>query len=177
MLFLNLLPSKFKKEIKFQELFRTVLKAGNVLMFATLIIAATFYISSKILDNFYEVVNNTNFLMRTHVENPVKVDKVNRKIKDVQKIQNNSFKWANSLQIISHHLPRNVYIESLKIDREKSEVSIEGIALTRQSLVYLKENLQNSQAFTNIDFPIDNILKKENIHFDITVKLRESKLE
>lgn len=177
MLFLNLLPSQFKTESKLKNLFWVVVRAGNILLFTAIIISASFYVSYKILDNFFDVVNNTSFLMQTQVENPIEVKKVNRRINNVEDIQSRSFTWIGVFDAISHNMPRDIYIESLEIDKQKNKVSMQGIALTRQSLVYLKENLENSSQFTDMKFPLENILKKKDIHFDITFKFQSSKID
>lgn len=177
MLSLNLLPSQFKTEIKLKQLFWVVVRAGNILLFTAIIISASFYISYKILDNFFEVVNNTNFLMQTQIENPIEVSRVNRRIKSAKEIQSRSSNWIGVFDAISHNLPRNIYIESLEIQKQKNRISMQGMALTRQSLVYLKENLENSSKLTDMEFPLENILKKRNIHFDINFKFRSSKVK
>lgn len=177
MLFLNLLPSKFSQEIKIKTLFRIIVRSGSILVLGVITVSATFFIADKILKNFYEVVNNTSFLMQTNIENPIEIREVNLKIKEASRIRDNSFAWLETLDIISQNLPRNVYVESLKIDKEEERMTLKGVALTRQSLVYLRENLENSENFSDLKFPLENILKKEDIHFEVEAGVKTDKIK
>ncbi|HMB65433.1 MAG TPA: PilN domain-containing protein [Patescibacteria group bacterium] len=177
MLFLNLLPSEFSQELKFKNLFRLLVRAGTFLVVAAMVIAASFFIANKILRNFYEVVNNTNFLMQTQIKNPIEVREVNVKIKEAGRIRNNSFAWLRALEIVSQNLPRNVYVESLELNKEEKKVTIDGVALTRESLVYLKENLENSDNFSELKFPLENILKKKDIHFEVEARINTQRIK
>lgn len=177
MLSLNLLPSKFSHEIKIKNLFYLVVRSGFILLLAVAVVAVSFFVANKILKNFYDVVSNTSFLIQTQIESPIEVREVNRKVREASAIQESSFPWLRSLAVISRNLPRGIYVESLDIDKEEEKVNISGIALTRESLVYLRDNLRNSDSFSELDLPLENILKKENIYFELEVKMNMDKIE
>ncbi len=152
-----------------------VVKAGFVLIFVFLVISFSFFTSDKVLQNFYRVVDNTNFLIQTQVEDPVDVREVNLKINEVERIKKKSFDWLELFGAVSEILPEDIYVESLRVDKEEGLASLTGLALSRESLVSLRDELERSEYFYSPDMPLDSILKREDINFDIKVRINTEK--
>jgi hypothetical protein len=56
-------------------------------------------------------------------------------------------------------------------------LKIVGQAKNRENFLALKTGLAESEVFTEINSPLQNILQKENIDFEINVRLDLSKLK
>jgi hypothetical protein len=78
-------------------------------------------------------------------------------------------------RIIKHIVsekPSNIKLDYLSYSTDNPEapvVSLRGFAPSRESLLAFRSVLQNDKNFTNIDLPISNFIKSNNIQFSITV--------
>ena len=57
------------------------------------------------------------------------------------------------------------------MDSTNRNIKLQGIAKQRSDLLELKSNLEKSTLYNSIDFPIKNLLEKENIIFEINAKI------
>ncbi len=174
MLFLNLLPEKFSQEIKLRNLFQTIFRSGIVFILVLVSVSASFFMADRILQSFFKVVDNTNFLIQTQIEEPVDVREVNLKLSRVEDIQEKSFPWLEVLGEVSGTLPEGVFLESLEVNKEEKVISMSGVSLTRQYLVEFRNNLEESDIFLEPDLPLENILKREDINFTIKANIELS---
>jgi len=67
--------------------------------------------------------------------------------------------------------PSNITFYRLNFDLATKTVKINGKAGERSGLLELKDNLEKSGNYSDIQFPLKNILEKENINFEINAKL------
>jgi len=54
---------------------------------------------------------------------------------------------------------------------KKYQLDLFGHAETRRDLIELKEEFENSNNYLSIDFPIQNILEKNDIDFDMLITI------
>lgn len=171
MIYLNLLPYKFKKELRLRYVYSVLIRVCFSLVLTLVFISGLFFFSGKVLSNFYNVIDSTNFLMGADIEEPIKVSDVNAEIKEISKINNKKTDWLNMIASSSLIFNNFSCINSMEIDNASKKVKLKGVAPDRDSLISLKEELDRSDYFSNINLPIKNIFQKEYISFDLEANL------
>jgi hypothetical protein len=89
----------------------------------------------------------------------------------ISKIQGDFIPWSFLINELSKNIKNDISLNGLNIDKNKKTAILTGQAGTRESLLDLKEYLENTAYFNNVSFPIKNILEKENIAFEIIAGL------
>ena len=95
----------------------------------------------------------------------------------METIQNNFIPWSNLLKITADITPEDIGLYYLKISLEEQTIKIKGQAGQRASLLDFKEKMAAAAIFEEIDFPLKNILEKENINFEINAKINPAGLK
>jgi Tfp pilus assembly protein PilN len=72
-------------------------------------------------------------------------------------------------------IPENINIKNLDIDSNK--ISITGWAKSRDELLLFKNNLENSELFNGVNIPLENLLQKDNVDFNIKASIKLDKLK
>lgn len=172
MIYLNLLPDKFRQELKYRYFYRLSLRLGVILVVFMACISGIFVASNAVLNNFYNVIDSTNFIMGTKIKEPIKVNDVNRKINEVSKIYNNSVNWPEVVASTTAPFKDEVCLSEIDINKSKGLVEIKGSAQSRDSLISLKEALEASEFFYDLRFPIKDYFQKEDINFSLKAKIK-----
>ncbi len=177
MLTLNLISEELKKEIKLRHLYLFIKKINLVLIIITIVIAIVLLVTKTILQlRFNTIVEQTTLVTRNNQGYNNKIKSINSRIDFVETIQNNFIPWSNLLEIVADITPKDVGLNYLKINFEEQTIKIRGNAGLRESLLDFKQKMEATDIFKNINFPIKNILEKENINFDIDAKINLAKL-
>ena len=176
MITLNLISEELKKEIKLRHLYLFIKKINLALIVITIIIAIILLAAKTILQvNFNNIVEQTTLVTKNNQGYNNKIKEINSKIDFIEKIQNDFIPWSNLLEIIAKITPEDVNLYYLKINEDKS-IKIKGKANLRDSLLNFKQKMEAATVFKDIDFPIKNILEKENIDFEINAKIIVDKI-
>ena len=151
-----------------------MLKKMNFVLMIIVIIIAIILLSAKLIlqNNFNKVVAQTTLVTGNDGKKySEKVRKINSRINIVAQIQNERVPWSYLLEAIAKATPDGVTLSSLKLNKKDLTIKLVGNAKTRDDLLGLKNNLENSEIFTEVKSPIKNILRKENINFGLNAKL------
>lgn len=104
---------------------------------------------------------------------------LNNKLNLINEIQSDYSPIAEKIDFLVKVTPENIFLANLKIEKKEENknyywlISINGRAKTRKDLLNFQTNLnQQIDGFSDIEFPISNLLKKENIDFNLTVRLK-----
>lgn len=177
MLILNLIPQQLKKEIKFKRAYGLIKKMNYILVIITIVIAITLLIAKLLLqNNFNKVVEQTSLITKNSQGYNVKVRDINSRLNNISQIQNDFIAWSNLIENLANKTPTGITFSSVKISKEKSLINIRGKAKLRDDLLTFKQNMEESPIYSEVEFPLQNILQKENINFDISAKLDLSQL-
>lgn len=68
-------------------------------------------------------------------------------------------------------LPEGVTIVLVTINESKKKIQISGRAQTRADLLKFKDNLEGSQAFSEVILPLSSLQQAENVDFVLTAKI------
>jgi len=138
----------------------------------TIVIAIIILVAKVILqNNFNKVVEQTTLITKNSQGRNARIREVNSTLDYISQIQDNFIAWSYLFEDLSKNINDQVIFRAIKVDKENRKIDFKGIAQTRESLLVLKEGLENSDLFLNVDFPIKNILEKENINFEIKAEL------
>lgn len=102
----------------------------------------------------------------------VEFKEANSKIMALEGIQRENIYWSNLLLEFSRIVPSGVSLKS--ISTKKMQIFISGTAGTRDDLVALKEKLESSSCFDNVNFPLSNFAAKESIEFQSDFSIRDN---
>lgn len=172
MLTLNLISDELKKEIKLRHLYLLIKKINLTLIIITIAAAIVLLSAKTILQTqFNNIVNQTTLITKNSQGYNNKIKIINSKLDFVETIQNNFIPWSNLLKTVADITTGDIGLSYLKINLEEQTIKIKGRAGQRDSLLDFKQKMEASTIFREIDFPLKNILEKENINFEINAKI------
>jgi len=172
MLTLNLVSTGQKKEIKLRHVYGFVKTVNLTLIIITITIAIVLLVARIILQSeFNKVVSQTTLVTKTNQSYNNNIRGINNKLNFVEKIQSEFFPWSNLIKNLALMIPADINIYYLRLNAAEQTVKIGGRAGQRSSLLSFKDKMEAAPYFREIDFPIKNILEKENIDFEINAKL------
>lgn len=177
MLHLNLISQELKQEIKLKRVYVMLKCAGYILIIITALFAVIILIAKIILQNtFNQVIEQTTLITKNNLGNNTQIREINTKLNSIEEIQNDFTAWSFLLKDLFQDISPGINFSLIKIDKEKQKIELKGISKTRNDLLDLEKSMQKSNKFTDINFPIKNILTKENINFEITAKINYKEL-
>ncbi len=174
MIKINIIPEKIKKEIKLNFIFNLIQKSIYIGIIFSSIIAIILMISEHtLLITLAKEVNGSSLSFKSNANTSEnKVTDINNKLSLLETVQSDYTRWSIFLNFISRNVPEGVKLNKLQISKENKSVSFSGNAKTRDNLLSFKKILEDSKIFTEVDFPIKNLLQKENINFEIKSKIK-----
>ncbi|MDD4900700.1 MAG: hypothetical protein PHS62_01140 [Patescibacteria group bacterium] len=172
MLTLNLVSTEQKKETKLRHIYGLI-KTANLTLMIMVIVAAVILLAAKIVlqAKFNDVVEQTTLVTKTNQGYNNKVREINSQLNFVEKIQNDFIAWSDLLKNLTETVPGDVKFYYVKMNSQDQTVKIKGRAGLRSGLLSFKDKMEAAPYFKNIEFPIKNILEKENVDFEISAQL------
>ena len=179
MIKLNIIPDTIKKEIKINFIYNIIKKVLYVLIIVFSIFGITLMISEHILlSTLAGEINGTSLDFKSATNSSQnKVSDINNKLILLEEIQEGFIRWSLLYDFISKNTPEGITLAGINIDKKVPSIIFKGHADNRDNLLSFKTILENSPIFKNIDFPIKNLLQKENISFEIKSKLNIYEIE
>lgn len=172
MLFLNILPKELKQEIKFSRINESVKKI--IILFVVVLVfdsAVLLFSNFILLDNMRIrkiVSSNSN----VNHSSEGKVDSLSIKVNNILDIQSKFFKPSLIISDMANMAGESVSFDSIYIDKTANKISISGFAKTREDLLNFKNKLVASEHYSNVNFPIENLLTKEKIIFNLSFDIK-----
>jgi len=100
-----------------------------------------------------------------------KIKTANAQVEQVGKIQKGQLYWSILLEKLNQIIFPGIKIDSLST--KNYQVFLTGIAANRDDLVNFKEKLTQEKCFTEVDFPLANLMNKENTVFQMQFIIKE----
>jgi len=178
MLALNLLSPAKKQEIRLTHLYIMIKNLIIIILLFTILVAIILLLTKMTLQNHFSKIVGQNTLT-TKYGNIFNKDikTFNQRLSTVSKIQDEYIIWTNFLAKFTQIIPDDVIIYRLEIDGSKdARIKISGMAKTRTRLLQLKDNLENNDLFSGAVVPLESLLKKENIDFNIEALINLDKI-
>jgi len=170
MLKLNILPEKLKKEIKLFSFYSILKNILLVFVFITSIMGIVFLLSDEVLQTYINNSGTNRFVLRGNSRNlDEEIKQVEKKIEYVMNIQEEDINWSKLLEDIMSKINDGIVFSKIAVDREKYQLNLFGQAETRSDLIELRGEFEDSDTYLSVDFPIKNILEKNNISFNMLI--------
>lgn len=170
MLTVNLLPHEYKKELN-QKIILAVIKNIVGLIFAAIMFIAIILLLAKTvsINNFNNAVEQATLLTKEYGGFNQEIRQINERIATAHQIQKNYIIWSDFFKKIIPLVPNEITLTYLAASEPGKAVSMRGAALTRDSLLTLKSNLEASGLFTKVEIPISYFLSRQNINFELSL--------
>jgi len=176
MITLNLLPPLKKQGLQLKQLYEMIKNLITLILFITILVGIILLLSRMALQNHFNKIVEQTTLTTSYVRLVNKdIKEFNQYIKNIEKIQKDYASWLNFFAAFSKLLPADVGIKNLTINENK--ILINGLAENRAKLLELKKNIEESNLFSEVTIPLENLLKKEKIDFDIKATINLETLE
>ncbi|MBA3047431.1 PilN domain-containing protein [Patescibacteria group bacterium] len=172
MLKLNLIPQQLKKELKLKRIYKILKKMSSFIIIAMVIIAITLLIAKLIMQNhFNKIIEQGALITKSSQSYNAEARDINFQISQISQIQNEFTEWSLLLENLAAKTPEDISLSNVKISGDPSLISIKGLAGSRDNLLLFKKSLEDSPVYSDIKFPLQNIMQKENINFEISASL------
>lgn len=168
---LNLLPPQKKK-----ELLKSLILAHFQLMCFVCLVVAVGLVGTLVLVRG-QVKRNFNDVQAAaagmHTEKTAditeQIKQINLYLKDIKDLQNKHISWTDVVDNIMALVPPKVRLESLTME-EGGQIRLTGMAATRDDALTMLKSLRETAYLTDVVSPLSNILQKENVNFEFTMK-------
>jgi hypothetical protein len=178
---INLLPPQQIKKIKLASLFKTTSKLILLMVFINFISLGYLYFLNQELKNLLKEAKNKSSEknIEEKVENLAylegKVKETYTFIDKAKKINKEKpLKWSEVLEELILFCGEGINLEKISVDEKNlKEIRVSGNALEREGIINLKEKLEKSTFYSKVEFPVSNLISKENISFEFTLTLKD----
>ena len=177
----NLLPQRNKKAVKREYLLRLL---GAFLVFSslTLFLVSIFLLPSFFLSkNKADLANEKVEFLRSYIDKTQKFGitdlliETNRKIEILGLAEEQNLSEAIRLIINEKNNSIGITDFVLRIIEDKEEgkeksIFVGGVAANRSGLISFAESLESINSFKDVDLPVSNLAKNEDINFTLKVE-------
>ncbi len=103
--------------------------------------------------------------------------KVNSQLEAISVITDKLIPWSKVFDEINSATPVDINIKNETADGESGLVLISGFASTREGLLDYQKKLQGLPFVKTVDLPLENLVERENIGFQISVLIDRQKIK
>jgi Tfp pilus assembly protein PilN len=168
MLTLNIIPQRTKKEIGWKFTYKSLHSFLSVLILIAAIYAIIFLMLKLVMQNhFVRTVQETTIITKSTQNYTQQAEIINKEIESVYAIQMNNIRWTGLINYFASRLPEGVTLKKISADSVSGNLSIEAHAVDRKSLLLFKQLLDDTAFLKPTELPLDSLLKKEDIDFQI----------
>ncbi len=144
----------------------TVKNVIILILCLTIFVAICLLLTKAALQNHFNTVVAQTTLTNQYASSFSQVvQKFNKKLVTVEKIYTNYTSWTKFFVQFSALVPTDTALSSIDINGQK--LLLYGTAATRESLLQFETNLKKSPILSNVEIPLENLLKRTNIDFTI----------
>ncbi len=176
---INLLPKTRQYELKYEAIYHSLVSLFSISLLSFVIVftlqfATKLYLkfqAEQLAGNINRLTEEVNKQDNTSLKQKITV--VNNVITDYKNISDQNPRWSNLIKVFVPLVPDGVRVDSLTVNVKNKTVQISGFAPTREVVIAMYNNiLADSDNFTNIDYPLENVARPKdiNFHFMFTVK-------
>jgi len=172
---INLLPPQQKRELLEEDNWRLTLILG-ILIFSSFLCLTLILFSIKIYisgqaesQKIFVELKEKEFSQIKSLEDKLK--STNQELSKLELFYETQFRLTEFLERISKILPSGIYLNSFSYRKDTSQVTLSGFAERVESLVDLKNKLEQEKDFKEVRFPSDVWIKLANIDFNVSFQL------
>jgi len=170
MITLNLLSPDKKQSLRLTETYQTIKNLIILILLLTIITAIVLLVTKLALQNhFTRIVSESTLTIKYVSFFSQDIKEFNKQLKAVENIQSEHIAWTNFFISFAQLVPDNIGLDNLTINENK--ILITGFAKTRDDLIEFQNNIKNSSLFSEVTVPLENLLKKDDVDFDIKANI------
>jgi hypothetical protein len=179
---LNLLPQEDQKRIGYERLARffTVVYSIVALMIVTgtILLSPTYFFLSFQNNGLAEQIAAAEQIIQSKqaIDTEMFIRATNTRLRQ---LSNKHFLSPSALtryfDDVTRNMPPTLSLHSFAYKKETNTITLRGTAGQRANLLVFVDFLRNHPSFTDIEYPVTNILKEENIAFTISLIIIEDK--
>ena len=176
MIKLNLLPPKEKREAKLASFVHWLAFLAVPFSFFFLIFIlflASAFLSLLIMTKAQEEaikIRENDFKMQDLLETEEKIAEINQVLSQVHRKQSETVSWAPILEEISKITPKGIYLTNFSYNQSKNTIILVGWAGGRKDVLFMEKLLEESPFFDQINSPLSNLLKQNEIDFSFNLQ-------
>lgn len=99
-----------------------------------------------------------------------RIKELNEDLSAIKKIQDTKSDLYGVLDKINEELFKEIKIYNLEINNETKAISVAGLSLFRENLVKIRNTIEKSPHYQEIDFPLSNLANPRDINFRFSFK-------
>ena len=175
---INLLPLRYKEQLKQEENRKLVLISGIIfLIFLISLILILFSIKLHIQGQLESVKVLADLEEKTMEKSEIQIlkGKINLSNQNLSKLKSFYKKQVSSVDILEkifNTVPAEIYLTAFSWQKNTSQVTISGFSPHREILFVFQQNLEQTEEFTEIIFPPQNWIKSTDIDFHVSFKIK-----
>ena len=168
MIKLNLISPKQQSYLRLRDIYHSIENCLTLIIItAILIVAALIPISRSLTALNKEIIDDKEQTMAKNKILTYEINNLNEKIETLNSVQTDYYNWPQLLANFSNLVPEDVTLVQFNAQLKSHQFSIQGYAKDRDSFLTFKNSLDQSGFFYNLESPLSDILKKQDITFEI----------
>lgn len=177
-IYIDLLPPLRKKEAKRNKMFRQILRQETLFLVPILVFISILAVTSYMLDAQKNSIKDSVISSSSQsqldqlgvYENLF--SQVNDNASSLLKIQTNQLHWDSVFVKLSALTPDGITISD--ITTKNYQMFVLGKAKSRDLLLAFKKQLGGEDCFSDINVPLSNLVVKDNVDFQLDMKIKEN---
>lgn len=172
MLTLNILPSEVKQEIKFKYVFNSTKLILYIFTFAVTVYSLVLYGCYFYLQGYYKDISQQTTIATKNTDNYSKqVKDINKQISYIEGIEKETVYWSFLMKDLFNNLPGDIKLTKVDYNKKNNSLSLAGVAGTRDGLISMRKYFENNRNLSLTSFPVQSLVQKEKINFDIILNI------
>ena len=169
---MNLLPISQRKRVRLLINYQNVIFCGLFLI-ALVLLLILFLGGFLVSLNFtFQTLEEEIIFEQSKVVGKETVEGIEKKVRglnqdlmDLRKAQLDQSNIYGIIENLYQNLFLGVQIQNLDIDEQTKKITVTGYSVTRENLLAIKEILENSPEYKDVNFPLSNLVSARDIDF------------
>lgn len=172
--FANLLPPKEQEQLRLKQATSQVLEFGIWSLISLGVCGAILFGGSLVYgieqQSLTDQLATQSAVLKSFEKQVLEqdVEQLNQDLKNFQILSDQHKNLAPQLVELAQLFPEDVTLDSFLWNRIDGKVKVSGRAGSRESVLSLRTNLLSSKYFRDIDFPLDNLEKANDLNWRYT---------
>jgi len=145
----------------------------EILLITASVLAMILLGSQTVLQTYFaELTENVVAVNSEHIEEIREILRVNKLLDQTQNVQKGYIAWTPLIEEVASSTPQGVTLSSFTIDKIGQKMTLSGYAQTRDIFLQFQNELRGISFVSDINSPLSDLTKPENIAFNITATLK-----
>ncbi len=169
--YINLLPPAEQKQFKLVKVRLLFLHfawflVGSVIVLCLLLLGADFWLRRELNDVTRQVETQSEALQKIKSSRlSEQAERLNLSLENFQILKSSRQSWSKIFMELASILPQNITLDNVAVNRSDKKIEISGRAGSRESVLALRRKILESAYFVNVNFPLSNLEKAQNVPF------------